>query len=509
VGLVNDVALTTPYTVTDKGVYAGYSYTLASASDDATQYPVVTTYNAGDIANGLFLRTSASVTDWFDAYGQGFGSLAEQVLVEGTFSNNAATPSDFGEVVASVNGKTNHTVNISNSGKAGISSIDYTITAGGVVGAEQHLALDQKYDVFGGSTSVTIPFTGASEVSTKDLVLTITKVNGVANETTSNTSKGTLATVSKVAPRGVVVEEFTGTACGWCPRGLIGMKVLREKYGDNFIGAAIHQYNSSDPMYIGNYANLGFSGAPSCMIDRNGATIDPKYGATGDIRTDFANELAVLPKVAVNVTGAWTADATAIDITSTAEALTSTTDNFGVAYVLIADSLTGTTSAWKQTNNYYQYTSAQVNDSELNLLCKGGEKGTSTFTWAFDDVIVGSSYSGTTNKATAFGTLALATPNRILMPTSAKLKSVVATAGEKGKVAVLAMVLNPNGTVANAAKFYMPASTTGIKDVNANDDNATEVARYNAAGQQINGAQKGINIIKMSNGKTVKVIVNK
>jgi hypothetical protein len=71
------------------------------------------------------------------------------------------------------------------------------------------------------------------------------------------------------------------------------------------------------------------------------------------------------------------------------------------------------------------------------------------------------------------------------------------------------MVLNPNGTVANAAKFYMPASTTGIKDVNANDDNATEVARYNAAGQQINGAQKGINIIKMSNGKTVKVIVNK
>lgn len=25
--------------------------------------------------------------------------------------------------------------------------------------------------------------------------------------------------------RKVVVEELTGTACGWCPRGLVGMKM--------------------------------------------------------------------------------------------------------------------------------------------------------------------------------------------------------------------------------------------------------------------------------------------
>lgn len=32
--------------------------------------------------------------------------------------------------------------------------------------------------------------------------------------------------------RKVVVEELTGTACGWCPRGLVGMKMLRDLYGD-------------------------------------------------------------------------------------------------------------------------------------------------------------------------------------------------------------------------------------------------------------------------------------
>ena len=38
-------------------------------------------------------------------------------------------------------------------------------------------------------------------------------------------------------------------------------------------------------------------------------------------------------------------------------------------------------------------------------------------------------------------------------------------------------------------------------------DNAVEVARYNAAGQLINGKQKGLNIVKLSDGTTRKVMV--
>lgn len=37
--------------------------------------------------------------------------------------------------------------------------------------------------------------------------------------------------------------------------------------------------------------------------------------------------------------------------------------------------------------------------------------------------------------------------------------------------------------------------------------NAVEVARYNAAGQLINGKQKGLNIVKLSDGTTRKVMV--
>lgn len=48
--------------------------------------------------------------------------------------------------------------------------------------------------------------------------------------------------------------------------------------------------------------------------------------------------------------------------------------------------------------------------------------------------------------------------------------------------------------------------STAIESVGS-ADNAVEVARYNAAGQRINGKQKGLNIVKLSNGTTLKVVV--
>ena len=58
---------------------------------------------------------------------------------------------------------------------------------------------------------------------------------------------------------------------------------------------------------------------------------------------------------------------------------------------------------------------------------------------------------------------------------------------------------------ANVAK--VGGNSTGISGVVTPDENATEVARYSIDGRQISKAEKGINIIKMSDGTTRKVIV--
>lgn len=76
----------------------------------------------------------------------------------------------------------------------------------------------------------------------------------------------------------------------------------------------------------------------------------------------------------------------------------------------------------------------------------------------------------------------------------------------------------PAGTVKNDAGdlneqiviMFYGSTPTGVDNVSFNDaanSNATVVARYNLNGQKINGAQKGINIVKMSDGSTKKIIV--
>lgn len=60
--------------------------------------------------------------------------------------------------------------------------------------------------------------------------------------------------------------------------------------------------------------------------------------------------------------------------------------------------------------------------------------------------------------------------------------------------------------VMNAWQKKVNLDATSISS--STTDEAHEVSRYNAAGQRINKATQGVNIIKLSDGRTVKVLVN-
>ena len=60
--------------------------------------------------------------------------------------------------------------------------------------------------------------------------------------------------------------------------------------------------------------------------------------------------------------------------------------------------------------------------------------------------------------------------------------------------------------VVNAAKVVLGNCAAGIEDVNSEANNNV-VSRYNVNGMRINGAQKGLNIVKLANGKVVKMAV--
>ncbi|PIK21352.1 Omp28-related outer membrane protein [Prevotella intermedia] len=505
-GMVNDVELTTPYVVGSDGVYIGYALTITDASDGTTKFPVVT-FDSQE-ANSLFVRTSATTEKWSDLAEEGFGKLALKILIEGKFSENSASPNTMQDLVLVKNGTGKSKLVLFNEGSAGINSIDYIITTDGVAGAEQHLDINPPVKTMGAQCTINLPVAADTKIGITEKTITITKVNGKANEAENKSATFKLTTVGKQVNRGVVVEENTGTGCGWCPRGWAGMKKMRDKFGENFVGIAIHQYNDTDPMYCQNYAKINFGGAPTCKIDRN-ETIDPFYGSEEDICVDFKEALARIATVGISVTGKLNADNTAVTATATIEPLVN--GAYEIAYALIGDGLTGTASVWKQMNSYYQYVAANVdNDPYLSLFCKGGKYSSTKVTLVYDDVMLASSYNLENANEAKIDQLqegkVVTNTYTFPLPTKTVLKEAIEKAGYD-KLAVIAMIIRKDGKIENAAKFYLSNDPAGVEGISENKSELKEVARYTIDGRRISTPQRGLNIVKMSDGSTVKVLV--
>ena len=436
---------------------------------------------------------------WYQFQSGGMG-LAIQLIVEGEFGQNNVQPLDFGNVMVAKGKTKNVAISFRNLGSK-FTSIDYTISLDGKAGAEQHLDFGKDFGL-GGTHTVEIPFAATSEIGKNAVSLTVTKVNGAENACAIKTATGTLYTVEKEFVKRSVVEEFTGTGCGNCPRGHVGMHNMRDLYGDQFVGIAMHQYNSSDPMYYTSY-NLNFQGAPSCMVNRSSGDLDPY----NDLPKAFKASLEEMPLVDVTVEGAFSEDTAYVYAKASVESLVS--GDYDIAYMLIADNLSGTTSKWKQSNYFAKgtgvYNSKSSMPEDLQFLWDAG----SSYAATYNDVLIASSYSNSKNKATLPTLVENGSVNSyytLTMPIKSELKKTIRSCGNE--VYVIAVVLDKKtGAIVNAGKSKVADfGTTGIENVNNNTE-ATVVARYNVNGVQIAAPVKGINIVKMSDGTTRKVLV--
>ncbi len=503
---VAEVTFDQPFEIPADGAYVGYSFTITEATTQNDKYPII--FIAGeDEPNALVIKTDNAVPNWTDMYGNGFGKLYLNVKLSGEFPDNVASPVDFGTHYVELGKETTAKVQVTNGGETAISSLSYTITANGETSAEQTVTLDNPIE-FLKSGYFTIPVKADAEAGKVEKTLTITKVNGNANNATSKTAAFTVVTVSNFIVRGVVIEEYTGTGCGWCPRGIVGMEKMRKAFGDKFVGIGIHQYNSSDPMYLtpSSYASLGFTGAPSCAINRK-AIIDPYYGTNEDILDDFSAELAIPAEVEVSAVAKWNADSTNVNATATVQPLFDGA-NFNVEFVLIADSLSGTTNTWNQANYYYQYAASQVPE-DLAQFANGGKNGSSSVNGlVFNDVALTSSYTSSKNQAKALTNLksneATETSYTLSLPTKTILKNAL----KKNNVYVAVLLINEDGTIANAVKVKVEGfdkDANGIHTVSTAKTAAAQ--RYALDGRQLNAAQHGLNIIRMADGSVKKVMI--
>lgn len=476
-----------------EGLFVGYNYKQKS-----NNYPIgVSSKVEGPfyIYANIPASKGGNGEDWYQINSGGYG-LSIQLIVEGDFAPNAVRPLDFGEFTV-VKGKSkNVAVSLWNIGSK-LTSIDYTIALDGKAGAEQHLDFGKDFGL-GGTHSVEIPFAAASELGASTLTLTITKVNGEENACVKNSATGTLYTVEREFVKRSVAEQFTGTGCGNCPSGHVAMHNMHNLYGDQFIGIALHQFNASDPMYNASY-DLGFTGAPQCMVNRSSGILAP-YEQMPEVLKASLDEIALTD---VTVTGTFAEEDTKVNATASVESLVA--GDYNIAFMLTADGLTGTTNSWKQSNYFCKgggrYSSKASMPDDLKHLWDMG----SSYVETYNDVLIASSYVSSNNKATLPTLVANGTVSSeytMKMPTKVALKKAL----KLDQIYVVALLLDKKtGAIVNAGRARVTGST-GIEDVTTGTE-ATVVARYNVNGVQIAAPVKGINIVKMSDGTTRKVLV--
>lgn len=476
-----------------KTYYVGYSY--GQRYNEATVSVV-----GAPVSETTFIKRGAAAT-WEDISADGVGSIEALVGGDNMPQVDLALVKSVG--IQPTPGVLNVTTSIANRGQIALTDYDLTFSADGY--SYTYTASTAVASGTTGEVSVVLYDVPQGVGFEKDLTVTLSRVTGGEDYSTDDNS----LLVSVKVKRNVVVEEFTGTGCGWCPRGLVGMDLMHETYGLGFVGIAIHQYNSTDPMYPTRYKNIGLNAAPSCKIDRD-FECDPYYG-TGNtdrqILNDFEAEMNKGAFVIVNVDATWDNPSDPSGVVATIKVTAQ--DNIPGAQlgiVLLADSLRGTTNDWKQSNYYASnYTASQL-PPDLALFGSGGSLGQSSFFWDFNDVAIGTYYENGQYEM-SLGDLTKGENQTISYELSFPTKEKLRNALKLNCIAVAAFVMGNDGKILNAGKFYVP-ETTGIRDISKTaDGNLREVARYTLDGRMLSTPQKGVNVVRLSDGSTVKVLV--
>ena len=147
--------------------------------------------------------------------------------------------------------------------------------------------------------------------------------------------------------RKVVMEEATGTWCGWCVRGLETIERMKKEYPDNFIAIALHY---SDQMANAvNYEPIQglFSSYPSCIFDRsrNGTSDVSIYSAESMVNSKKDNAIA---KISATASYDDASHSTVSIKTETTFGFRASNAKYRIAYVVLEDKV----GPYSQNNSY-------------------------------------------------------------------------------------------------------------------------------------------------------------
>lgn len=269
----NEIPATSAYTITgeEDELWIGMSYEQGSSVYNVISFAGTTN------KLGCYVGTGGTFVDYS---GNNWGSLSLEAIVEGSVTTRDLVLADVSTRQHSYQvGKpivVTGTIKNAASTPAVNPVINYSLAGGQVTGQYTH----QGTINYRGSVpfEFEIPTTDVTSEGTLSLDAELAWTDGGTDEVPANNRASlTVELLREVYTRRMVVEESTGAWCGWCVRGIVGLREMKAKYGEDFIGIAVHNKDkyaaSVYDSYLGNFG----SGFPRSTINRSGGQVDPSY----------------------------------------------------------------------------------------------------------------------------------------------------------------------------------------------------------------------------------------
>ena len=413
--------------------------------------------------------TDSRPTKWYVA-GDQIGSLSASVVITG--ENLPQLLANITEATFPPYVRTGETgtiqIAIRNVGLANIDSLTVRATVGDETPFDTDVNLSSPIapSVVRNITVTGIPFNTDGQKTVK---VEIVKLNG--EEISRPTAvEGIVMVYSDGYDRNLVIEEGTGTWCGWCPGGIVMLEYVAKTYPDRFLRIA---YHNEDKM-AGNqqFINTYVTGFPYTITNRiNEYTPTTSYAAIQSFVNTLYNEYTSYPAYCqINIDA--TENANNIEFTAAAEFVQPLSVQHYMAFALVEDNV----GPYAQ-QNYFTGSGRQMD---------GWENKNSPVSTIFNDVcraIIG--FPGVN------GSL----PEKIEKNTVYTYSNTFSKEKLTGTTyRIIGMIVNAStGEIVNAGQWY-PGKEAGVEAVET-EDNAT-AEYYNLQGVRVANPSNGMYIVR-------------
>ena len=264
------------------------------------------------------------------------------VLTYETDMNRAKLEMVYAPEVIAVDSSAGVVFRMLNDGDASISS--WNIYVDGVVAQSYNLSspvtATNDYMNIAGGLSENAPGAHTYTVAIGD-------INGIPGLTDSVTVS--IRYVQDLPERRFVMEELTGTWCGWCPRGFVVIEDSKALYGDRFIPIAMH---GGDPMAHSNVGDfreeLGMSSFP--MMSAQRVTPSPLTQTRANAFQEYFDQTGAI--ATVETTASVDAATRMVTVELTAEFYAESNEEYRFVAAITEDGVTGTDGGYAQANYY-------------------------------------------------------------------------------------------------------------------------------------------------------------